>query len=163
MARTQITAELRRIQESHGGLLRAADVVAEASRQDSPLHDHFTWDDNEAGHQWRLQQARQLIRVTVQTLPYDEPHYLVRAFVSLSPDRLREAGGYKEMAAVLHSPFDRRQLVLDCLDELNRLKSKYFQLTELSAVFEKIDQARRDFGGSPPPPDNGDNGDHPSA
>jgi hypothetical protein len=158
MARTEITAELRRIQESNGGLLRAIDVVREASVVSSPLHGHFNWDDTEAAHQWRLQQARQLIRVTVETLPYDEPQYLVRAFTSLTPDRLIEGGGYRATVEVLRTPTERQQMILDCLEELNRLKVKYHILTELAALFKAIDRAQRTYG-PPPPPQDYDNGD----
>ena len=37
-------------------------VVAEAEEPDHPLHKHFCWDDNEAAHQYRLTQSRQLLR-----------------------------------------------------------------------------------------------------
>jgi hypothetical protein len=157
MGRTEVIEELRRIQDSNGGLLRAADVVMEASRPGSPLHDHFNWDDTEAAHQWRLQQARQLIRVSVAYLPFDEPHYQVRAFVSLTPDRQREQGGYRAMVSVLNAPSERQQLLLDALEELNRLKIKYHNLTELDSIFRGIERAQRNYG-MPPPPQGFDNG-----
>jgi hypothetical protein len=156
MSRTEVTRELLRIQAMNG-LLRPADVVAEASQPGSPLHDYFEWDDGEAGHQWRLQQARQLIRVTVEVLPYEEPRYQVRAFVSLTPDRQLEGGGYRVMAEVLATPSERAQLLADALDELNRLKARYFQLSELEGIFRAIERARRNLGHPPPPPEfNGD-------
>lgn len=37
-------------------------VVSEATDPGSPLYTHFEWDDSTAAHEWRLQQARQLIR-----------------------------------------------------------------------------------------------------
>lgn len=160
MARTEITQELLRIQARNDGLLRAVDVVEEARHPASPLHDHFQWDDTVAGHQWRLQQARQLIRVTVEYLPYSEPHYEVRAFVSLTADRVREDGGYRAMVSVLAAPAQRKQLLAEALDELNRLKVKYFQLTELDGVFRAIERAARNYGEAPPPPQDSENGDN---
>jgi hypothetical protein len=155
--RANVPDELRRIEAKYG-LLRAADVVEEASLPGSPLHNCFEWDDGAAGYQWRLQQARQLIRVTVEMLPYDEPRYEVRAFVSLTPDRVVERGGYRVMTEVLASPSEREQLLADALKELNRLKVKYFQLSELSAVFRAIERAQQNYGQAPPPP-SGSGGD----
>jgi len=37
-------------------------VVDEAKKENSPLHDLFEWDDEKAGHAYRLKQARDLIR-----------------------------------------------------------------------------------------------------
>lgn len=37
-------------------------VVASAKKKSSPLHDLFEWDDEKAGHAYRLKQARDLIR-----------------------------------------------------------------------------------------------------
>jgi hypothetical protein len=152
MPRIDVVQELYRIQAMYG-LLRPADVIAEASHPDSPLHGYFQWDDGLAAHQWRLQQARQLIRVTVETLPHDEPHYQVRAFISLTPDRQLDGGGYRVMAQVLAAPSERAQMLTDALDELNRLKVKYFQLSELAGVFAAIERAARNYGHRPPPPD----------
>ncbi len=150
MPRTEVTRELLRIQSLNGGLLRAADVVAEATDIRSPLHRCFEWNDGEAAHQWRLQQARQLIRVTVEYLPYEETTYEVRAFVSLSPDRLVQDGGYRVMTEVLASPSQRQQLLADCLDELNRIRVRFSQLTELDNIFRSIERAQRNYGQQPP-------------
>jgi hypothetical protein len=156
MPRIEITEELRRIEALHG-ILRASDVVMEASAPSSPLHRCFEWEDGMAAHHWRLQQARQLIRVTVQFLPYDEPHFEVRAFVSLTPDRVVQNGGYRVMTEVLASPSERSQLLADALEELNRIKVKYHQLSELDSIFRGIERAQRNYGTPPPPPEfNGD-------
>ncbi len=158
MPHSDVVRELQRIQALNRGLLRAVDVVEEARHPASPLHDYFEWDDGEAGHRYRLAQARQLIRVTVEVLPYNEPRYEVRAFVSLSPDRTLEGGGYRVMAEVLATPSQRQQLLADALSELNRLKAKYFQLSELEGIFRSIERLQRNFGTPPPPPEfnNGD-------
>lgn len=53
--------ELERIRKNQRGKLTPDDVVAIAS-QGGPLHSAFEWDDGVAGHQYRLGQARRLIR-----------------------------------------------------------------------------------------------------
>ena len=157
MEHNEITRELLRIQALNGGLLRAVDVVEEARHPASPLHDRFNWDDTEAAHQWRLQQARQLIRVKVEYLPYQEPRYEVRAFVSLMPDRQVPACGYRVMAEVLSEPARRQQLLGDALAELNRWRVKYFQLTELDSVFRAMERIVP-LHEPPPPPETFENG-----
>lgn len=56
-----IAAELEAIENEHGQL-RPEDVVNVASRPDHPLHDCFEWDDSVAAEQYRIDQARTLIR-----------------------------------------------------------------------------------------------------
>lgn len=59
---TEQRAALLTLAEAHGGRLTPEAVVEAASDPDSPLHSAFTWDDAEAAHQHRLDQARFLIR-----------------------------------------------------------------------------------------------------
>jgi hypothetical protein len=147
-----VTQALERIQTEHQGLLRPVDVVAEAVSPASPLHPYFEWDDTLAGHQYRLAQARHLIRVMVQYEPYAEPQHEVRVYVSLSPDRQYPHGGYRVMVDVLSDASYRAQLLTDALEELNRLRIKYHMLTELAGVFASAARAQASYGGSAPPP-----------
>lgn len=65
-----IADRLERITKRNHGVLTPDAVLADAQDKSSPLHDQFTWDDTEAAHQWRLEQARTLIRsvrVEIQT------------------------------------------------------------------------------------------------
>jgi len=57
-----IKERLERIRERNDGVLTPSDVVEDARRATSPLHNFFTWDDTVAAHQYRLDQARTLIR-----------------------------------------------------------------------------------------------------
>jgi hypothetical protein len=119
--------------------------VEEAADPASPLHDHFQWDDTIAGRQWRLQQARQLIRVTVEAIQYQQAAYHVRVFTSLTPDRVIEGGGYRVTALVMDTEALRQQLLADALMELSRFQRKYRSLMELIKVFDAIRQVREDL------------------
>lgn len=56
-----IRAVLEMLEDDDGCI--TPDIVLDAAKDPgSPLHDHFEWDDAKAGHSWRLEQARQLIR-----------------------------------------------------------------------------------------------------
>lgn len=157
----EVTIELRRISAENLGMLRAADVVEAAADAASPLHSFFEWDDSEAGYLYRLQQARALIRVTVEVLQYQEQHYRVRAFISLAEDRILEGGGYRVMTQVLSSPTGRAKLLDQALRELNSFKVRYQELTELTGVFAAVERASRIYesNGPPPPPSGGEPND----
>lgn len=53
--------ELQAVYDQHGRLTPAL-CVRVAADADHPLHDRFEWDDEIAGHKYRLVQARKLIR-----------------------------------------------------------------------------------------------------
>lgn len=68
--RNAIAKRLEKLTSLGGGRLTPEAVVQDAKSKTSPLHDQFEWDDSEAGKQWRLQQARELIRsvkIEIQT------------------------------------------------------------------------------------------------
>ena len=95
--------ELEKIQgENEDGLLRAEDVVETARHPDNPLHTYFTWDDSAAADQWRLMQARQLIRKVIVTGPGDDDTPLPK-YVSLRSDRMKPGGGYRSTNEVVNN------------------------------------------------------------
>lgn len=130
----QVTAELHRIAEQHGGKLRPADVVKEARAKSSPLHSSFEWDDSEAAQRYRIWQARQLISVTVEYIGSGQESKLTRVFVSLSPDR-KQGGGYRSISTVMDNASQRRTLMADAVEEMERFQQKYSDLKELAEVF----------------------------
>ena len=123
------------------GVLRAESVVEAARDPGSPLHRYFEWSDERAAHQYRLEQARHLIRCSVTVLPNTEEP--VRAFASLMPDRARAGGGYRRSVDVLTDAEMRERLLSQALDELRRIRRTYQQLHELSLVFEAMDAVER--------------------
>ena len=58
---TKAYAELERIRKKEGCLVPAV-VVDAASKPRNPLHKEFEWDDGEAAIQYRLEQARKMLR-----------------------------------------------------------------------------------------------------
>jgi hypothetical protein len=59
---TEQRAALLALADARQGRVTPYDIVDAARDPDSPLHSAFTWDDAEAAHQHRLDQARYLIR-----------------------------------------------------------------------------------------------------
>ena len=133
--------ELEQIRQSHGGILRPGDVVEYATDPETTLHGQFQWNDTEAAHQYRLWQARELIRVVVNLLPHsDEP---TRVYVSLSHDRRREGGGYRTLDNVMRSKALRESLLRQAAADMERFETKYRQLTELASVISAMRVARK--------------------
>jgi hypothetical protein len=145
-----IRVELQRLADGRGGIIQATEVV-EAARDDaSPLHDQFDWDDSIAAREWRLVQARNLLRrVELVYQPPKGDTISYPMFTSLSDDREAPGGGYRLTDVVLHRPELRQQLLLDAKRDLIRFKAKYGQLVELAAVFAAIDETSQELESVP--------------
>jgi len=135
-----IQQELESIRRSAGGLLRPEDVVEFARSPETALHEEFTWDDSEAAHQYRLWQARQVIRVNVTVIGNTESK--VRAYVSLGSDRQNQGGGYRAITDVMSDAERRRELINQAFAEFDRWRKRYQELTELAPLFDHADQLR---------------------
>ena len=132
----RIIEELKQLAADNDGLLTPGAVVEAARAPKSALHSSFTWDNSTAAHEYRLWQARQLLRVTVEYLPSVKRD--VRVFVSLTPDREQDDGGYRTTVDVLMEKDHRSQLLTDALAELAYFQKKYEMLTELAGVWREI-------------------------
>jgi hypothetical protein len=139
MTDEKVMAELMQIEEKYG-ILRPENVVSYAENPKTVLHSKFEWDDSAAGHQWRLQQARMLIRVVVKTESLSGKEE--RVYVSLKKDRYDEGGGYRTLVKVMSDREMREQLLADALDEMDVFKAKYGKLKELARIFEEADRVR---------------------
>ncbi|OPZ66074.1 MAG: hypothetical protein BWY85_00010 [Firmicutes bacterium ADurb.Bin506] len=122
------------------GKLDPQDVVEAARNADSPLHDHFTWDDTEAAHQFRLQEARKLITVHFELLPTSPTPSQV--FISLRSDQAR-GGGYRTTVAVLSDKAMRRELLQQAMDDMEHFSRKYGALVELAGVIREMQKLRK--------------------
>lgn len=72
----RIAEELAQLATLHGDTLAPASVVGAASDPKSAMHAYFEWDDSAAAQEYRIDQARHLIRsieVIVVTKPGPDP------------------------------------------------------------------------------------------
>lgn len=147
-----IRTALAEIKGTHPeGLLTAEAVVDAARHPDHPLHSFFTWDDTQAAEQWRLLQARGLIR-KVRVLPSNDSDMpTVPKYVSLMSDRQREGGGYRETSDVLTDDDLLAELKATAAKELQGYLDRHACLTELC---EKVASAASDAGVPVEPPKN---------
>ena len=157
-----IAEELARIAKANGGQLTPEDVVKNARAKSSPLHSHFTWDDDEAAERYRLVEASYLIRmvrVKVEMNGNEHP-YSVRAFVNVgipaekSDDEEDDADPeepqpldrcYVPLKVAMKVDDYRQQMLDNAARDLRTFRNKYAILTELSKVFkaaEDFEQGR---------------------
>jgi hypothetical protein len=135
------TEELEHIREINDGILRPEAVVDFAADPETALHAHFTWDDTEAAHKYRLWQAREIIRVQVQVT--DASVGPVRMYVSLMDDRKGSGGGYRTIDDVMASSVYRSQLLDQARRDMDRFSAKYGQLEQLAQVLKAMRKARK--------------------
>lgn len=136
-----VIEELERIAKQNDGILQPEIVVEEARRPSSPLHSKFTWDDTEAAHQYRIYQARNLIRVVVQMIPNTADSH-ERVWVSLKKDRENEGGGYRTLVSVLSDNDLREQLLQQAFEDMEYFQEKYSKLQELTEIFSAMNTVR---------------------
>lgn len=141
--------ELEAIRSKSGGVLKPETVVEFARNPKTALHSWFTWDDSDAAREYRLWQARQVIRVCV-TIQENEKEPPVRTYVSLYEDR--GGDGYRLMTDVLSDEEMCEKLLVQALAEFKLWQAKYNQLNKLAPIFaagEKVSvKYQRGSGGA---------------
>ena len=139
-------AELREIEKQGGGVLHPAAVVEFARDKKTALHSAFDWNDTSAAAQWRLQQARNLIRVMVQIVedPRGNEPLTVRMYTALAEDRAGDGeNGYRYTPQLMTTATGRAAVLATALAELEAFQEKFAALTELADVFAAIRKARK--------------------
>lgn len=118
MTNAELRAILDSIGEASGGVNTPESIVLASRPADHPLHGEFVWDNKAAGHEYRLEQARRLMRRvryvsrTVHSGPVRVPHYVH------SPALDRGEAGYVAITSVERNTRNAR-VVLD--DEMMRV------------------------------------------
>ena len=133
-----IAEELDHIADANGGVLQPEKVVAFAQNPDTALHDQFEWSDSEAARKYRLDQAREVIRLRVTIIPHKEE--TIRAYVSLTTDRGVPGGGYRKTLDVISDEQRFKQMLADARGELQSFRRKYAILQELAPVFTAMEE-----------------------
>lgn len=126
-----IAARLAKIAEENGGNLTPDAVLEDARSKKSPLHDQFEWDDSEAAHKYRIEQARVLIRsVRVEVVTEEKTVSVVRYL--RNPEMPSKSQGYADVAAIR----DSTELARDALRaEFARARALFDRAESLAAAF----------------------------
>jgi hypothetical protein len=120
--------------DTENGLVKPENVLKRAESATSPLHGFFTWDDEKAAEEWRIMQARYLIRSFKVEI---EPLVIVPAFVSLGTDRTN-GGGYRWTGEVLPQVDLKKNLMLTVLSDMENLLRKLEDMPEMKPLMQMI-------------------------
>ena len=134
--------------EDSYGVLTPEVVVHDAKKKSSPFHDYFEWNDGAAAHEYRLQQARYLIRsieVTIIEGKSDQRAYVAVPIESVTGDEDDEGTGYACIETVLNSAYLRRQYIQRALKEAENYAKRYEGIAELDEIVATIKKVAAQF------------------
>jgi len=129
---------LEKIKEENNGILSQDLIVKNAEHIKSPLYKCFEWNDEKAGHAYRLDIAGKMLRLLV-VVKYGEEKVDVpiRAFLNIKKNSIR----YYETTAKVLNDIDLRQQILEqAKQEIKIWREKYSQYKEFSSLFDFIDE-----------------------
>lgn len=120
-------------------------VVDDARSPTSPLHPAFQWDDKAAAEEFRLSQARQMIRTLRVTYEKSsEPTVPKRLFLHVVRNVMSPNAGviterfYSPVVVVMKDDGMKRAVLEQALQELAAFQAKYRELGELADLFAVI-------------------------
>lgn len=128
-----------------GGAVSPRDVVDAAKPNDSPLHPYFEWDDDKAADNWRLDQARRLLRVRIQyqPLPTNERR-VIPLFSSATSNRGEGQRSYQRTVIMLTEEGQADRLALDCLKRA-QAQLKSLPHASLNDALFQLEQVRQEL------------------
>lgn len=125
--------ELQAIYDQQGEMTPEV-VVTEATPKTHPLHGHFEWNDKVAGHQYRLVQARELIRsvkIVYREGTETEDPQKVRAWQAV---RTPNGHAYRPTHEVLEDEMLTAMVLRDMEREWKQLHRRYGHFAEFAAM-----------------------------
>lgn len=130
-------AQLQRLIElhdAHGSILTPEAVVQDATPPESVLHAIFPWNDAEAGHQRRVDIARQLLRVRFPVAT--ETTYRQVPYFIHNPNLPQGQQGYTRVATLKQDPDSARESVRA---EVARVEASLLRAKALAEVLGHAD------------------------
>lgn len=133
----KILAELEAIRLANKKrLLMPEEVVAFADQHpDSALHGRFEWDNDQAAHKYRLQQAREIIRYSVTIVRDDKPP--INTYFALREDR-EDGGGYRHVQEIVADEHKYTALLEMAKADMRAFAARYAAISELSGVLHAM-------------------------
>ena len=135
--------ELERIKLKNGGKLTAGLVVIEARKQRNPLHKAFEWNDSIAADEYRLEQARRMLRSIEVVYKDTQKVPPTRVYVAISEPATNEQPErkvYRSVAEALKDPILRDEVIGNAIRDAISYRRKYAAIQELAKVFHAIDE-----------------------
>jgi nucleotide-binding universal stress UspA family protein len=140
----QAIAFLQTMADRSDGILTPERVLAAAAPVDSPIHDFFTWDDDDAAYKQRLHEARSLIRRVKVEIKIGNVTMAVPYFVR-DPARKANEQGYIA-APVLRTDEDAaRDAVIEAFKRAAQALSSARQTAALLGLSDQIETLCREI------------------
>lgn len=134
--------EISRIQNKYGEV--TPKLLLEESRDDGAvLHKCYEWDDTKAAEKWRIQQSRLImscLTVTYEDTDLDAGEVKkieVRVFQNVSDEK---DGAFVHVRDAMQTGAYRDAVLRRAINELTAFRKKYADLSELSKLFEVVDE-----------------------
>lgn len=131
------------------GEVKASVLVDEARPEESPAHPAFEWRDDVAAEEYRLHQARKMIR-TISVIYDETPSQLVHVPIVSSASESRE-GSYKPTEVVVNEPsqfesalnaaIQRLKSARAAVDDLQRAASKLEPMGDRNVIIAQVSNA----------------------
>lgn len=128
----RIGEELAKLADAHAGRLTPQAVVEAARAPKNPLHPHFEWNDKVAAEGFRLDQARNIIRVI--RVEDEETQEVKPAYVSISDHGV----AYRSVSEVVSSKELQLIVLQQAERDLTAFRKRYHMLQD---ICELINQA----------------------
>ena len=132
--------KLRKRLPGHG--VTAEDIVKHATPKNNALHPEFTWDDAEAAHEHRKNEARAMLRsleVVYAEAADIGPTKLYEVVTAPVVEGEPKRKVYRSTADILEDPIARDELLSNAIRDALAFRRRYRMLSELQTVFQTID------------------------
>ncbi len=120
---------------SIGDTATPAQIVDMARDSSTELHKCFEWNDTVAAEKYRLEQARQVVRILVIKREDGQEDQPERRFFHKN----EYSEGYKSLEFIVRNETEYEKLLKQALSELHAFKAKYHALSELEEILALID------------------------
>jgi hypothetical protein len=126
----KISEELSRLYQANEKL--TPELVVEAAKpKASPLHDRFEWDNKKAGHEFRLIQARTLLRVTVLNIGDKEQRLVHVPPVRRENEEASREGEYVIVDVLKDSEDQYRRALAEAMSNLDSAQRRVSELRDM--------------------------------
>lgn len=136
---SKVLGEICTIEKEKG--LTAKNLLKQAKNKKSSLHNFFDWENNSAGHQWRLQQARALINV-IQIVVEEKMHYAYEN-VRITTKNGGSQRVYKPKFEIISNEELRLQLVRRAIEHIKYWQEQNKSYNELKPIFVSIERTTK--------------------
>lgn len=133
--------ELERIRNANDGRLSTKSVLEWAAEDDCPIHRCFTWDNEKAAEQFRLSEARMLIKSVVVVNPDTETEAPAFWNVSIKTSAAKHASQddryYQSASVIASSPREFQAALNGMVSELTSARKGIEDLVALAPRGDK--------------------------